>query len=59
MPLSKLIWVVSQFALLQGQALLPGAEMFYTNRLLVLRGIEVYSITVKAMAFGAFDHDPV
>lgn len=45
MPVSKLIWLVSPFALLLCQALLPGAEMFYTNRLLVLQGVEVYSIT--------------
>ena len=58
MPISKLIWVVSPFALLPCQALCPGAEMLYTNRLLVLQGVEVYSITMRAMDFQAFDHDP-
>lgn len=48
MPISKLIWVASPFALLLCQALLPGAEMFYTNRMLVVQGVEVYSITLRA-----------
>lgn len=59
MPVSKLSWVVSPFALLLCQALLPGAETFYTNRLLAVLGTEVYSVTVRAMAFRDFDHNPM